>query len=244
MKNTPLKPVLRGRGNDAFTLIELLAVMAIILVLAGLILNIAGSANYNSAKARATSEVKAIENALESYKSDNGAYPPDPFAPTDTTQAPSGLLDPQVHFDPLNTKYIYNSEYLYQVLSGFQPKVTGMTLAQPTTSVMTKAYMTFVPQQLHIAPDAPTGTAVSPSSPMMYIVDPFGFSYGYSTFYAATAAYNTANSKNDPITVGYNPTFDLWSTAGYASGGKRTPSNLQGANNAAKYSSLWVKNWQ
>ena len=61
--------------HDAFTLIELLTVIAIILVLAGLLLHIAGSANYKSSLARAQAEIQAISTALESYKADNGTYP-------------------------------------------------------------------------------------------------------------------------------------------------------------------------
>ena len=54
--------------------------------------------------------------------------------------------------------------------------------------------------------------------PVQYIQDPFGYSYGYST----------ANQA-DPITPnGYNPTFDLWSTAGGT-----TTSDIP----------KWIKNW-
>jgi len=56
-----------------------------------------------------------------------------------------------------------------------------------------------------------------------FVRDPFGNSYGYST----------ANQA-DPST-GYNPTFDLWSTAGTASSPTPTP--------PAKQQDLWIKNW-
>ena len=218
--------VVAARHRAAFTIIELLAVMAIILVLAGLILNIAGSAQYNSAKARATSEIKAMETALESYKTDNGAYPSDP--------ASSEQLDPQMSFEPTQGTYLKSSEFLYQQLAGLQP---SQTTAQ-------KTYMQFKPQQLHLASDATT-TTVSATSPYMYIIDPFGFSYGYSTIYATKAAANNAKSPPDTsaITVGYNPTFDLWSTGGYSSSGKALPTTVTGSTNAQKYSSLWIKNW-
>lgn len=242
-------PVAGNRRRAAFTLIELLAVMAIILVLAGLILNIAGSANYNSAKGRATAEIQAISTALESYKSDNGVYPQDPYVPA--TGYPTGLLDPQAHFDPTNAKYLNNSEFLYQVLSGFTVTI-GATSATPTptpssTQALSKAYMTFRPDQLHMSADttAAAGTAVSTRSPYNYLIDPFGFSYGYSTINSVATAYNTANPTS-PISPlpGYNPTFDLWSTAGYAPGGKATPTYSPAPSSSpAAYSAIWIKNW-
>lgn len=227
-------------GRAAFTLIELLAVMAIILVLAGLILNIAGSAQYNSAKARATAEIHALETALENYKSDNGSFPPDPFTPTTAAGSIDDLLNPQKDYtDPTIAKYINNSEYLYQVLSGFPVSVGNNPSA---SSSMTKSYFNFTPAQLHAVSSS---DVVSPTNAKMYIIDPFGFSYGYSTVYSAYTAQQQAAGTNQPNTsYGYNPTFDLWSTGGYAPGGKATPSNNPtGLSKPAMYSSLWIKNW-
>ena len=51
-----------------------------------------------------------------------------------------------------------------------------------------------------------------------YIRDPFGNPYGYSTMKAAGGA------------AGYNPTFDLWSTAG--------TSGISESDQAQ-----WIKNW-
>jgi hypothetical protein len=57
------------------------------------------------------------------------------------------------------------------------------------------------------------------TGPVTAIRDPFGNSYGYSTAQQA-----------DP-SKGFNPTFDLWSTAG-----------TNNSTNAA-YEKAWVKNW-
>ena len=51
-----------------------------------------------------------------------------------------------------------------------------------------------------------------PSNPVTAIRDPFGNSYGYST----------ANQRSQWHANGYNPTFDLWSTAGLARTGNRS----------------------
>lgn len=60
---------------SGFTLLELLVVMAIIAILAGLILSTAGGIQNKAARARAESEIAALSAALESYKADNGDYP-------------------------------------------------------------------------------------------------------------------------------------------------------------------------
>jgi prepilin-type N-terminal cleavage/methylation domain-containing protein len=59
----------------AFTLIELLAVIAIIAILAGLLLNTAGYIQKKGAMSRAETEIAALTVALENYKTDNGDYP-------------------------------------------------------------------------------------------------------------------------------------------------------------------------
>ena len=63
------------RAGGAFTIIELLVVITIIIILAGLILSTAGYVQKKGARSRAEAEIAAISAALESYKSENGIYP-------------------------------------------------------------------------------------------------------------------------------------------------------------------------
>ena len=78
---------------------------------------------------------------------------------------------------------------------------------------------------------------------MSFIQDPFGFSYGYSTIYQYDTDQNALSGTNTPPKDGYNPTFDLWSTAGYsASSGKPYPTNGPGSA-GTDWNTLWVKNW-
>ena len=63
------------RAAAAFTIIELLIVMAIIIVLAGLIIGTSGYVQKKGARSRAEAEIAAMSAALESYKADNGIYP-------------------------------------------------------------------------------------------------------------------------------------------------------------------------
>jgi prepilin-type N-terminal cleavage/methylation domain-containing protein len=62
-------------SQRAFTLIELLTVIAIIAVLAALILGVSGFVQEKAGNSRATTEIQALSLALESYKQDNGTYP-------------------------------------------------------------------------------------------------------------------------------------------------------------------------
>jgi hypothetical protein len=78
-----------------------------------------------------------------------------------------------------------------------------------------KSYFSFKPNML------PKDQAQA----VIAIADPFGHRYGYST------AYQASPSK------GYNPTFDLWSTAGTGTGSTPIPSP------APIPQDQWIKNW-
>src|SRR5947209_7962379 len=118
--------------------------------------------------------------------------------PTDA--ATTELLDPAATINMTN--YASASLYVYKQLSG-----DTSANRQPVASA--KTYFAFKPNQL-----SPTDQSL----PVTAIRDPFGNSYGYST----------AKAANPSGTIGINPTFDLWSTAGATSGTDQTQ---------------WIKNW-
>jgi len=151
----------------AFTVIELLLVIAIIIILAGLILSTVGYVQKKGARARAEAEIAAMSAALESYKADNGIYPRDA---TKTDQ-----VDPAA--SPIPTTA---TQFLYEQLSG-----NSATNLQPISGA--KSYFAFKPQMLFGTKDS-NGNLTSVS----YIRDPFGNSYGYSTLKASggTGGYN------------------------------------------------------
>jgi len=170
----------------AFTVLELLVVITIIVILAGLILATTGYVEKKGARSRAESEMAAISAALESYKADNGIYPTDPGKTENVNPTTSPI--------PAAA-----SLYLYEQLSGD---------SNNDRVVDTKSYFVFKPNMLLPAPPSTANVTA--------IRDPFGNPYGYSTMKAAGGS------------GGYNPTYDLWSTA------NANPANDQ---------NQWVKNW-
>ena len=155
-----LQPSNASTRRSAMTIIELLVVILIILILAGLVLSVSSYVQQKGARARAESEIAAMSAALESYKADNGIYPTDT-----TTQMLAPNADPQGG-NPGN--FVNASQFLYKKLSGDSD-------GNPTTSDAandTKSYFSFKPNMLK----------PNPAGPNTYIRDPFGNAYGYSTF--------------------------------------------------------------
>jgi general secretion pathway protein G len=109
-------------------------------------------------------------------------------------------LNAKVDVDPTQPKYQNASLYLFFQLSGLDAS------QQPVANM--KSYFAFKPQML--------GHPAGNNTTVAYIRDSFGNSYGYSTANQASAS------------AGYNPTFDLWSTAGC-----KTPADV----------AKWIKNW-
>lgn len=61
----------------AFTLIELLIVIAIIAILAAMIIPVTGAVNRTKIRAKARTELERVATAIELYKAKLGHYPPD-----------------------------------------------------------------------------------------------------------------------------------------------------------------------
>lgn len=150
----------RSRRTSAFTVVELLIVMAIILVLAGLILATSGYVQKKGYRSRAEAEIAAISAALENYKADNGIYPSE----TGSTETLAADSDPGGG-DP--GTFLASSKFLYKSLSGDAD-------GNPTTSTGdTKNYFGAALKPNMLSPNPPAAET--------YIRDPFGYSYGYST---------------------------------------------------------------
>ena len=106
------------RSATAFTLIELLTVMAIIIILAGLILGTAGYAQGKAARSRAQGEIKGLETAIGSYQVDNGTYPRDTTS-NSVTDSLDARKDATTSGGGNPSAYAASSKFLFQSLSGY-----------------------------------------------------------------------------------------------------------------------------
>jgi prepilin-type N-terminal cleavage/methylation domain-containing protein len=192
------RPAPRG-----FTLVEMITVVAVIVILAGLVISVSGLVTQQANKKRADGEIRTITNQLDSYKRDNGTYPR-----SDETDK----LDPRVDVSPTSKKYIEANLIMYSAITGdFEPK--DEPDGKPDKDA--KVYFTFTRGQLNFTKDA-TGNP----GRIRYVADPWGNPYGYSTAGAKLEEDYRKQVRKDPKTArptslqGYNSTFDLWSTAG------------------------------
>ncbi len=213
------------RRNRAFTLIELLTVMAVILILAGIVIGTSRYAGTKAARSRAEGEIAALAAACENYKLDNGDYPA--YRTQPGAQGPTDALDPVADFVPgdapsFNGKYVAAGRVLYQLLTGRDP-------SNPA-SINAKFYFTFKANML--AKDG--AGAVNPVT--TFPTDAFGYPFGYST------SRNFDVAGGSPTTRGYNPTFDLWSTAGFKNMDP-VSGDPAGDTRAKKSNRVWIKNW-
>jgi prepilin-type N-terminal cleavage/methylation domain-containing protein len=200
-----------------FTLVEMITVVAVIIVLAGLIISVSGFVNQKANRTKAEGEMKAIAIALDRYKEDNGTYPK-----TKNTDK----LDPRLDASPTAGRYASANIDLYSALSGdFEP--TNQPDGKPEKD--NRIYFSFPRGQLNFTKD----NKGNPST-IRYISDPWGNPYGYSTAAADMEAEYRQDVKKNPTAKrpadlkGFNPTFDMWSTAGATTVAQK---------------SKWVRNW-
>lgn len=211
--------------SSAFTLIEMLTVMAIIAVIASLVMGVSGLVQKKGATARTEGEIAAITAGITAYQADNGIAPRN----DDTDE-----LDPRSDGNPTSKKYEKASLHLYEELSG--DNGVGPDGAAIGTradgKIDGKQYFEFKPDMLNTKKDGTKVTLVE------NIQDPFGNCYGYST--AGLAAEEeflkkvrkSGGAASREQGKGYNSTFDLWSTAG-----------ARAAGDPIEASKKWVKNW-
>jgi prepilin-type N-terminal cleavage/methylation domain-containing protein len=234
---------MKRNPSAAFTMVEMMLVMAIIVILAALVAGVSGYAQRRGFRARAEGEIHMLMSACENYRIDNGTYPRHiPASGSSVTD----LLKPTVHFLPNSTDnavYTDASLFLYQELTGERtPNGGGVTYNAPDAG--TKRYTKDMdPRILKVSRNAATKVI----QVVYCFQDPFGNPYGYST--AAVAAEQSFQLALKQGTATTRPTgaalpgfnigsFDLWSTAG-------STILLPPATPVAKDLewSKWVKNW-
>lgn len=107
----------RLSSRAGFTLIELLVVVAIIAILVGIVIGIAGYASKKSATAKALSDLERIKTALEEYRIAKGGYINATITTTDATYTTfTNTLAQYVanltHIDPWGRPYQYTPNKL------------------------------------------------------------------------------------------------------------------------------------
>lgn len=228
--------------NLAFTLLELMTVLAVIVILTAMVVGVAGMVQNKSSKARAATEIAMLGLAAEGYKGDNGSYPQGHEKPDDfESEIPSDKLSPRRHLQPTSKKYAASSLALYRELTGDNDlKPDGKP--DKDRPIYLKE---FDPRILKKS----STSATSAKTEIEYFQDPFGFPYGYSTAAAKVEADfqkdlrnpkkdSTGQRKTGDELEGYNAaSFDLWSTSGSSPSGE-----LQGKAKELEQAK-WMKNW-
>lgn len=115
----------RAAGSQGFTLIELMVVMVILGILAGMIVPRIMDRPEEARRTKAAVDIQALEQALQLYKLDNGQYPTTEQGLQALVEAPSvgrlakkwrkgGYLDKsRVPKDPWDNDFVYISPGLH-----------------------------------------------------------------------------------------------------------------------------------
>lgn len=175
-------------GYSGFTLIELMAVITIIVILAGLVVGGLGFVNDRQAKEKAKVQIALLSKAIEEYKLDNGVYPPSGNSADGSAQSATCLYIPLFYegFDygrqvtpPANWTKRFGTTDVPKSIKIYLPDLDPVSSKQGwiTTSIT-----------------VPTSLPVT---------DPWGQPYRYRS---AVGGSGTANA----LTI--NPDFDLWSS--------------------------------
>ena len=246
---------MRKSSASAFTLIEMLTVLAIIVILTGLVLQVGAYVQKKAALTQTDGWKHMLESACGRYKDDNnggGQYPRDTAVNSVTDN-----ISPKADFVPTAASYAKSSLFLYMELTGDKSTtgdadLKGQPASGPPNGIPDfgePRYLNeFDARILNAVKDKATGKIIS----VNYLQDAFGFSFAYSTaavqdeqkYRLDLLNYQTGqggvnkppNRPTGPNLHGFNAgSFDLWSTGGSNPTGKVTNPDLEWAK--------WVKNW-
>ena len=183
--------------TTGFTLVEMLAVITIIVILAGLVVGGMGFVNERQAREKAKTQIGMLETALEEFKLDHGSYP----ATTNSSTGTKGNSSIDV-FDMSEPSPRRAS--LYFVLFG-----KGEEALEGTRDDF-PIYLEALNNE-----NNKQGWTVSGST---NILDPWGKPYRYRT---------AVDPRGRPNRFTQNPDFDLWSSGkdGKTSSDPKNPVN-------------------
>ncbi|MGB8355991.1 MAG: prepilin-type N-terminal cleavage/methylation domain-containing protein [Chthoniobacteraceae bacterium] len=217
--------------GSGFTLVEILVVLVIITILAGLVLSVAGNVMNSARKSRAAGEVAAIDMALSRFHVDNGFYP------TITNINTVSFLTNNFYYpnpgSTTNTNYILAGRALFLALMGR----TMYDYAGTNTNNYRQYYNDL--KATRVASEGVSNSAILNPDPTIsttyttntftagsYIIDPFQNAYGYYYNENAGSGITSLFSQTAP---------DVWSTAG--------ETNSTFVNTNTYLFLRWIHNW-
>lgn len=186
------------RGRAAFTLIELMAVITIIVILAGIVVGGMGYVNEKQARGKASIQIALLSKALEEYKLDNGAYPPTANSSGPLTSPGGTSTSADLYIALFYEGYDYaeqNSPAVWtKNVGGIDfPKATKIYIPELDPTNNKQGWV-----------DPATGTTLPATTP---IKDPWGNEYCYRSAFDVPPANGPAPANANT----QNPDFDLWS---------------------------------
>lgn len=217
-----MKVYRRNARRNAFTLIELLTVVTIIVILFALVVGGFSYAEKFSKRSKTEVTLKVVKSALENYKEAFGGYP------TPQNQGATVTIGKESYTAG-------SAACLYQALSGDgfdqitgakgqgTPESDGNLDDFEAKNVMLKD----MPKELWAKSDG-----------LYYIIDGFGHPIQYIKALPRTVAVGT---PPDPITV--NVDFDLWSYAEDEENLNATGLSSMTGGPVQDASRVWIKNW-
>lgn len=178
-------------GKPAFSLIEMMAVITIIVILAALVIGALAFVQDRQAKEKARVQMALISKALEDFKLANGFYPPGQKTP--------GGIGPADNIDPITRDAaITQSRALYTALY-WDTDFDGIGATKPDGQRDDEDQPIYLAE---LDPETNTQGWISGTGADAYIIDPWGNPYAYRSAVQANGAYFEPTQ---------NPDFDLWS---------------------------------
>ena len=189
------------KGKAAFTLIELMAVITIIVILAGLVVGGLGFVSERQAKEKAKVQMALLSKALEEYKLDMGTYPA--TVNKTSTSGKAGTATSSI---------LYNALFFEGFEYGKNPN-----RADSTPPKATKIYLADLDPLSTKQGWVITKTTGEPAIGQI-ITDPWGNEYCYRT---------ALDKDGKPLTGTQNPDFDLWSMGKDGASNLATPTDTK-----------------
>jgi general secretion pathway protein G len=153
--------ITQRNGRAAFTLIELMAVITIIVILAGLVVGGMGFVSERQAKEKAKVQIALLSKAIEEYKLDMGKYP----GSADNTPA-AGTISAELYDRLFYQGYEYG-ENPARTDNATDPKATKIYLADLDPTSSKQGWVTN------------TTSATAKPTASLKILDPWGNEYLY-----------------------------------------------------------------